>query len=293
MPRAALHALHARVSGVGPDAWADTSLVQVWGPRFTAYVVPARDVAVFTLGRLPPPGARRRLAEDLADRLERLLGGGSMTYGAAGSALGVDPNQLRYAAPTGRVLIRWEGARAPEVRCVPAPEADPDDAARELVRRYLHVLGPGSADGFARWAGVRAARAAQTFAALRDELTPARTRVGEGWFLTADEAAVREPVPPAPARLLPSGDPYLLLHGADRELVVADVARREEVWTPRVWPGALVLRGEVAGTWRRTGASVLVRAWGRLAARAREEVAAEAAALPVPGAGRVGVRWEE
>jgi hypothetical protein len=53
MPRAALASIHARVERAGPSSWEDPSLVQVWGPRFSAYVVAAPDRPVFTLGRLP------------------------------------------------------------------------------------------------------------------------------------------------------------------------------------------------------------------------------------------------
>ena len=59
MPRAALLSIHARVEGTEASAWEDPSLVQVWGPRFSAYVVPASDLALFTLGRLPDPGPMR------------------------------------------------------------------------------------------------------------------------------------------------------------------------------------------------------------------------------------------
>ena len=53
MPRAAVLSIHARVLGTEPGTWEDRSLVQLWGPRWSAYVVPARDHAVFSLGRLP------------------------------------------------------------------------------------------------------------------------------------------------------------------------------------------------------------------------------------------------
>src|SRR5713101_5425511 len=69
MPRAALLSIHARVEGTGPSAWEDLSLVQVWGPRYQVYVVAARDLAVFTLGRLPDTGKTREKAVDLAARL--------------------------------------------------------------------------------------------------------------------------------------------------------------------------------------------------------------------------------
>src|ERR1041385_78794 len=53
MPRAALLSIHARVEGTGPSSWEDPSLVQLWGPRYQVYVIAARDVAVFSLGRFP------------------------------------------------------------------------------------------------------------------------------------------------------------------------------------------------------------------------------------------------
>src|ERR671914_17601 len=73
------------------SAWEDPALVQVWGPRFSAYVVAAKDRAVFTLGRLPDDARGRRFAEDLATRLNVFLDGRRMTYREAGRALGVHP----------------------------------------------------------------------------------------------------------------------------------------------------------------------------------------------------------
>src|SRR5512143_2891404 len=53
MPRAALLSIHARMAGTEPGSWENPSLLQIWGPRFSTYVVAKRDLAVFTLGRLP------------------------------------------------------------------------------------------------------------------------------------------------------------------------------------------------------------------------------------------------
>ena len=283
MPRAALLSIQARVEGAGPSTWEDPSLEQVWGPRYSAYVVAAADRAVFTLGRLPDDAAGRRRAEDLADRLDAFLGGRRMTYGEAGRGLGVQPNALRYAAPTGRVLIRWDGARQPTVWTVPPPAIDPADARLELARRHLHVYGPTTPAAFAAWAGIPPARGRAAYGALADELAPVRTPIGDAWILRADEprfAARQGPV--APARLLPSGDTFFLLQGADRELLVPDPGRRSELWTPRVWPGALLVGGEIAGTWRRAGAKLTVQFWRSLTTAERDAVEAEAAALPLP-----------
>ena len=295
MPRAALLSIHARVAGTKPSAWEDASLVQLWGPRYSAYVVAARDLAVFSLGRLPDSGAIRRVADDLATRLRALVGGTPMTYGDAGDALGVPPNRLRYAALTGTVVIRWDGARAPLVWTVPRPEVDPRDARLELARRYLHVFGPTTPTAFAEWAGIGAREGVSAFESLGRSLTPVRTPIGEAWILSRDEAAFGTSAgPAAPARLLPSGDAYFLLQGADRELLVPDPARRGALWTPRVWPGAVLVEGEVVGTWRRADKTVTVQPWRRLSRAARDAVEAEAGALPLPGVqGRIVVRWRD
>jgi hypothetical protein len=292
MPRAALLSIHARVRDTGPDAWEDPSLVQVWGPRYSAYVVAERDRAVFTLGRLPQDAAGRRRAEDVAARLDEAVAGGAMAYRDAGEALGMHPNALRYAAPTGTVLIRWAGGGAPTVWTVPAPDVDPAEARVELARRYLHVFGPSTAEAFGQWAGVRAPRAVAAFEALEGSLLPVRTPIGPAWLLASDEPAIRaEPQPPAPVRLLPSGDAYYLLQGDDRELLVPDAHCRDQLWTPRVWPGALLVEGEVVGTWRRSKGTVTIAPWRRLTDRQRDAVTAEAEGLPLPGVGALSVRW--
>jgi DNA glycosylase AlkZ-like len=293
MPRAALLSIHARVAGTEPGTWEDGSLVQLWGPRFSAYVVATEDIAIFSLGRLPDDGDRRRRGEDLAARLHAFLQGRRMAYGEAGRGLDVHPNQLRYAAPTGTVLIRWDGARQPTVWTVPPPTVDPRDGRLELARRYLHVFGPATADGFAAWAGIAPARARATLTALAGSLTPVRTPIGEAWILSRDEPTFCAPQrPTAAARLLPSGDAYFLFWGADRELLVPEADRRGELWTPRVWPGGLLVGGEMAGTWRRAQADVTITPWRRLSPAERKAVELEAASLPLPDVrGRITVRW--
>ena len=293
MPRAALLSIHARVEATEPSTWEDPSLVQLWGPRHHAYVVPARDIAVFSLGRLPDEAGARRLAEDLAARLRGLLDGTEMTYGEAGRALGEHPNRLRYAAPTGTVVMRWDGARLPTIWTVSAPEVDPRDARLELARRYLHVFGPTTPEAFAQWAGIPKRRGIEAFDGLAGALTRVRTPVGDAWILADDEPTFLGAPGAAPAaRLLPSGDAYFLLQGADRELLIPDADRRSALWTPRVWPGAVLVEGEVIGTWRRANSTVTVQPWRRLSRTARDAVELEAAALPLPEIqGRIVVRW--
>jgi hypothetical protein len=294
MPRAALLSIHARVEETTPSTWEDPSLVQLWGPRFSAYVVAERDIAPFTLGRLDERGPSRRQADDIAARLATFLAGRTMRYDEAGAGLGMHGNRLRYAAPTGTILMRWEGARLPTIWTIPRPDIDPLEARLELARRYLHVFGPSTPEGFAKWAGIGVPSGGEAFAGLIGELTQVRAPIGDGWILAIDEPTFRaKATTPAPARLLPSGDSYFLLWGADRELLIPDAARRSELWTARVWPGALLVRGEVTGTWRRADRTLSIQAWRRLSHAERDAVEVEAASLPLPGfAGRLVVRWD-
>ena len=92
--------------------------------------------------------------------------------------------------------------------------------------------------------------------------------------------------PAAPARLLPSGDTWFLLQGADRELLVPNESQRGALWTSRVWPGALLVEGETAGTWRRAGHVLTIQPWHRLSHAQRNAVEAEAGSMPLPGIDR-------
>ena len=295
MPRAALLSIHARVEGATPSSWEDPALVQVWGPRYSTYVIPRDDVAVFTLGRVAADRAAMRRAENIARELRAALGGRRRLDREVGDELGVNSNRFRYAATTGTVLIRWEGARAPLMWTIAAPKVDPLDAQHELARRYLHVFGPTTPESFAEWAGIASSRGPAAFDEIRRELTPVTTPIGDAWILAADEPAVRAAAKPpiaAAARFLPSGDTFSLLQGRDRSLVVEDPARRAQLWTSRVWPGALLVGGEIAGTWRRADAKLAIEPWRRLTELEREAVEKEALALPLPGvAGRLRVAW--
>jgi hypothetical protein len=284
MPRAALLSIHARVAGTAPETWEDPSLVQLWGPRFSTYVVPRQDLAVFSLGRLPDDAKGRHVAEDVAAQVHAVLGGARMLHHEAAAPLGVNPNRFRYAGATGTVLIRWDGARQPEIWSVPRPEIDPAEASLELARRYLHVFGPTTPSSFTQWAGIATRRGPPIFESLGATLLPVRTPIGDAWVLASDEPALlAKPGVPATARLLPSGDTYFLLQGADRELLVPDADRRSLLWTSRVWPGAVLVNGEIVGTWRRASADLSIDLWRPLTSSEREAAETEAASLPLPG----------
>lgn len=84
-------------------------------------------------------------------------------------------------------------------------------------------------------------------------------------------------------RLLPSGDNYVLRWDRERELQVADPTYRADLWTTRVWPGALLVDGELAGTWRRTHTTMTATPWRELDDDTKAVVEKEARTLPLPG----------
>lgn len=296
-PRAALLSIHARVASTPHDVLDAHELCQVWGPRFNVYVVAEDDAPYFTVGRRPESGAKHDLGQELADRLDALVAGGPIAYRDAGRELGVDPNQLRYAALTGRLRVRWEGAGAPTVWTVPEPDITIAEARSELARRFLNTLGPSTAAGFGKWAGVATRRALTTFDQLRGELTPVGTPTGDAMMLTDTivmlhgEADV-ESAGGARVRLLPGGDSYFLRWADERRLQVPDASPREDLWPTRVWPGALLVDGSLAGTWRRSNTTMTVTPWRQFTAEEHDLVQAEAHALPLPGVEEpVAVRW--
>ena len=295
MPRAALLSLHARVEGTTATTWEAPSLTQLWGPRYSTYIVDARDAPAFTVGRLPESGSTRRVAESLASRLENALGDARMIERAAAQALGESPNRLRYATLTGRVRIRWDGAKQPTIWIVPPPAIGAGRGAARARPPLCPCVRPSHAGGIRRmgWnlvAGRRSdLRRARSIAdpcphADRRRMDPGFGRAARpppGW-------RCRTRATPAERRHV-----YFLFQRPDeRALLVENADHRGRLWTSRVWPGALLVDGIVVGTWRRAEAVVSIETWRRLSRPERHAVEAEAASLPLPGIVRgVAVRW--
>ncbi|GAA4741402.1 winged helix DNA-binding domain-containing protein [Gordonia alkaliphila] len=143
-----------------------------------------------------------------------------------------------------------EGNTAPFVLCREwlgdLPAADPERARAELVRRYLRCYGPSTRHDFAAWLGVRTGDTGGWWSLIDDELT-AVDYDGEAWLLTADLDDLRESPPPRGVHLLPALDPYL---GQRDRATIVDPAHHRAVFTNLEGPGAVLVDGRVAGTWR-------------------------------------------
>lgn len=289
VPRSALLSLHARVEEVDFDAWDDPRLVQVWGPRGSVYVIPKDDFAVFTLGRLPRDADQRRVVEEDAQHIRKLLEVADRP--GLKTATGGSVRRVSEAAATGTIRIRWDGSNI-EVWAAEPPNADVETCRLDLARRYLHVFAPSTPSHFATWAGIDRQDAADTWVALRDDLldvqvnNSARQVSAENHRGASDE----EDKIPKTTRLLPPGDTYLLAR--DREIVVPDKQNRPHLWPQgNVPPGGLLVDGELAGTWRRQLHAFTISTWMSLASGVKDLIQTEIHEMPPLGTGEPKVRW--
>lgn len=279
-PRSAVLALHARVTDVRSDDWENPQFVQIWGTRGADYVVPKMDLAVFTLGRMPREPSRRLQVEAAAERVQRVP--------VQDRTKATSSRDLRVASITGRILIRWDGSRITWWAIDP-PSNHVEEARLELARRFLRSQGPSTPSGFAWWSGVEQSDAKLTFQLLSEELSEVNVMGRESWVLNESMNGLQRASPAETIRLLPQGDPYLCT--LDHQFIVPGKAQRAELWPRSVWPGALFVRGELVGTWRRQLGRVTIRPWRKISSGDKEAVRKEVETMPIDSDSRE-VNWE-
>ncbi|MDT8909377.1 DNA glycosylase AlkZ-like family protein [Amycolatopsis sp. PS_44_ISF1] len=173
----------------------------------------------------------------------------SFSYACRGCrATHVYEQLMRVAALPGG--IRLAAGRSPatlaplEDRGRFSTRADPSAAAR-VLERYLRLNGPATPADAAAFAGTTKAVATQNWPA---DLVEVRVD-GRRAFLPADRiAALENPPSPSPVRLLPPLDPFT--QARDKAVLVPDQAYAKEIWKVLGSPGALLVDGELHGTWR-------------------------------------------
>jgi hypothetical protein len=151
--------------------------------------------------------------------------------------------------------------------------SEPDLAATaELALTYLRLLGPAGPIEVAAFLGTAANPLAT---AWPSELADVRV-AGRRAFLPPDRLELLRCAPePKGVRLLPPSDPYL--QARDRTLLLGSRSRRSALWRPLASPGAVLIDGEIAGTWRtrstaKAGFEVLITPFDPLPAHAQEGI---------------------
>ncbi len=242
-PRAALLSIHARVRGTTSSSWEHASLVQLWGPRFSDYVVAAKDLAVFSFPR-PPASARgeRRGRTTPRRGCTRVSGRTALAAVRAGRAMGAPANSLRPTRPR----------RAP---CCCAGTAPCSRSCGRRRRASDRAVAGASGTGAPLPARVRTGDAGGVCALGRisedprrsppsaGDWRPSRCRCARRCGARVDPGGGRTGIPGhgglcgAGARLLPRGDSYFLLWEGARD---AARARRDT-------PGPAVDDARLAG----------------------------------------------
>lgn len=150
-------------------------------------------------------------------------------------------------------------ARIPRWPGVPKAQA----GAADVVDAYLRLHGPATPAAVAAY--LQTSQRALT-ASWPDDLAEVRVDGTAMWLPEDDLPALLEAPAPELVRLLPSCDPWILAR--DRDLVLPETARHKAMWPVIGPPGAVLVDGEVVGTWRTKAAAkhlgVEVAPFGRL-----------------------------
>lgn len=165
-------------------------------------------------------------------------------------------------------------------------------AATGVVAAYLKLHGPATPSEAAGFVGTTATIVRKTWP---DDLVEVLVEGKKRFLPPSCVDLLAAPPEPDLVRLLPPWDPYL--QSRDRATLVPDNARQKEVWKIIGNPGALLVDGEVAGTWRTKGSGrkrleFTISLFDGIPAAARKAAEAEAKRVATArGFGDLRVSW--
>ncbi|MFJ6669631.1 DNA glycosylase AlkZ-like family protein [Actinosynnema sp. NPDC091369] len=267
--RSAVPALAARLDRV-PDLGAFTLTWSVRGaphwhrtaevPALAARLWPLSDADAVARMNRPPVEHGREVLHEVASALRDVVTG-PMTKGEASSRLTarVRPEVTGWCRgcdathvldPVFRLAVLPAGLRFdPAERTVTfVPLEDRRDVPvrsegfAALIADYLRLHGPAGPSEVAHYFG---APVRDVKDAWPDDLVAVSKRA---WLPADRMAAFDDPPEPEVVRLLPPLDPYL--NARDRDLLVPDKAHQKQVWRILGRRGALLVDGEILGTWQ-------------------------------------------
>lgn len=292
--------------------WDERTLVKTHGPRGTVHLLPARELPLWcsALPAVPStagpfaPGVR--VGEEQARQIVAAIGDA-----LEGVSLTIDELSEEVVARTGswagdRVMPafqdlwpRWRqvlhragqsgalcfgpnrGRKVTYTRPPHFTPLPPEEAVRELVRRYLRAYGPATPQNFAKWLAAPGGWAARLFGVLAgageiEEVVFEGAR--DCWVVAGDTEFPQGRLPGI--RLLPYFDAYGIA-AQPRELLFPGAAYERALAGGQAgnYP-VLLVDGVVAGVWhqRRRGrrTTVTVEPLGRLTARQERELGEQA-----------------
>lgn len=290
LPTTADLTLWARFDGLERDLVTEglessRTLVKTW-IRNRLHVIPADDLPFYVAALHPRPegpgdgwlrlrGVTRQQYEAIIAAVPRVLDERPCTrQQLADRVAGLAGDDLRDA-----VLFSWGGVLKQSARfghlCFGPPqgrevtfvrpdlwlgrslETDPDEAGRELVRRYFAAYGPASAVDFGHWIE-EPARARALVRAAASEIAPVDIEGRRALALRSDLDALTGADSPTGLRLLPAFDQYVT--GCQPREAFVPPEARQRVFGQQGWVAPVVLiDGQVAGVWQYEHAGDTVR----------------------------------
>jgi len=310
--------LWARVDGLASAdvqnaLWRDRTLIKTWAMRGTLHLLAASEFPLYVAARgahiirRPPsyytyhgvtpveldaiiegipktlsdvPMTREQLADALAKRARQpklrevlLSGWGALLKPSAFRGdVCFGPNQgqnVTFVRPS-----QWIGEWRP---------VEPEQALKEMARRYLNSYGPATTDDFARWWGIQAGQAKKVFRSLDDELEAVDVEGWKAWALASTLEQLKTLKAAHSVQLLPQFDTYILGMSRDCEPILAK-QYKSRVYRPQGWVSAVVLiDGRMEGTWehdsQRSTIALKVDMFAPPSASVKRGIQAEAARL--------------
>ncbi len=314
----AAEALAVRLAGGAesvPDLADGRRFTTIWATRGAPLTLRKGDVAVFAAASTPVDDADavhrlggngqmlrkarvdpREAIRTTAEALRKIVTGPT-TKGEASEA--VTPKLPKDYSPwckgcdtnhVGEQLVRLAGL-AGGLRLVPGespatlepipkwklPPDEPEGFA-DLIRAYLHLLGPATHAQVGMFFGTTGSAVKNDWP---EDAVDVKVDAKLAFALEDDLGLLTDAPKPEGVRLLPRSDPWLLAR--DREIVVPDGARRKALWPVIGWPGAVLVDGDVVGTWRTKASgsnlTVNVNAFEPISRNARAVIEDEAAGI--------------
>ncbi len=325
--------LCARLDGLTPAdvqaaLWQARSLVKAWSLRGTLHLLPVQDYPLYvalldsnlnafyrrrswlkyhqvTLAELDAigeairdilsdkPMTREQLTDVIAGRtgsehLRKLLlsGWGALLKPSAlhgdlcfGPSQGQHVTFVRPAA--------WIG---------PWKAADPQEAAKELARRFLASYGPATPEEFGRWFGIQPRPAKHAFKSLGDAIEEVNVEGWQAWALVESRKQMGTLELRNEVRLLPSFDPYTIAVYPHRQKLLPE-KYKARVYRTAGWISPVVLRGgRIVGVWeyekKRARIDVTVSLFEPSDRHIKQDIEAEAERLSSFLEGKVQVNYD-
>lgn len=124
----------------------------------------------------------------------------------------------------------------------------PEDAGKELVRRFLHCYGPATVDSFISWLGCCGSQGRRLWESVCEETETLKVFGKKACYLAKDRESLFSPASfERELLLLGAHDPYLDQH--DRLILQPDKTLHRQIWKTVSNPGAIVYQGKISGIW--------------------------------------------